>query len=72
MPQTPHRQMSGTAEPDPERNKLATYLGARTSHRFERQTPERQNIRTWRIRFILAAAAFLLLGLWGIWLEFCA
>ena len=52
-----------------ERVKLATYLGARTRHRFETKPLAPRNAGSWRMRLLLIAILFLLISVWGLWME---
>ncbi len=55
-----------------ERQKLANYLGARTSHRFVARPRSTKGAREWWARLIFLAILLLLIGLGGAWRELSA
>lgn len=53
-----------------EMKKLATYLGVRTAHRFQRGNRMTASEAQWRVRLFVFACIIGLIGLWSIWREF--
>jgi hypothetical protein len=53
-----------------ERRKLAAYLAARSSHRFDRRRPVPKRAVQFRTRLLVVALALVGIGLWGVWREF--
>jgi hypothetical protein len=51
--------------------KLATYLSARTDHRFRRKAKTTHNELQWRSRLYVLAVLLAAVGAWSLWREFC-
>jgi hypothetical protein len=64
------RSANSSKKQKSERRKLATYLAARNSHRFERRRASPHQAAEWRTRLVIIALLLAAIGLWGIWREF--
>jgi len=59
-----------SANPKKDLKKLATYLSARTDHRFRRKAKTSHNELQWRTRLYVLTALLATVGLWSVWREF--